>query len=38
VFGCSAIFMVLTVLMALVTDRKPREARNNEADARLMQP
>jgi len=27
VFGCSAIFMVLTVLLALVTDRQPRKAR-----------
>jgi MFS family permease len=32
VFGASAIFMVLTVLLALVTDRKPQ----GSAEARLM--
>ena len=33
VFGASVVFMVLTVLLALVTDRKPRGA---TAEARLM--
>jgi MFS family permease len=33
VFGASVIFMVLTVLLALVTDRKPQAA---SSDARLM--
>jgi MFS family permease len=37
VFGASVIFMVLTVLLALVTDRKP-EGRSEEPDVRLMQP
>jgi MFS family permease len=37
VFGASVVFMVLTVLLALVTDRKPREDRDR-SDARLMQP
>jgi MFS family permease len=37
VFGASVIFMILTVLLALVTDRRPQ--RSSEAsDARLMQP
>jgi MFS family permease len=34
VFGASVVFMVLTVLLALVTDRKPQAARN-DSDARL---
>jgi MFS family permease len=36
VFGASVIFMVLTVLLALVTDRP--QADSEEPDARLMQP
>jgi MFS family permease len=34
VFGASVAFMVLTVLLALVTDRKPQAAQN-DSDARL---
>jgi MFS family permease len=37
VFGASVIFMMLTVLLALVTDRRP-QARSEEPDVRLMQP
>src|SRR6476661_8913397 len=37
VFGASVIFMILTVLLALVTDRKP-EGLSEEPDVRLMQP
>jgi MFS family permease len=37
VFGASAVFMVLTVLLALVTDRSP-QACSDEPEARLMQP
>jgi MFS family permease len=37
VFGASVVFMILTVLLALVTDRNPR-ASSDEPDARLMQP
>jgi MFS family permease len=37
VFGASVVFMMLTVLLALVTDRSPEE-RLGEPDARLMQP
>ncbi|MEA2921872.1 MAG: hypothetical protein QOF07_1835 [Bradyrhizobium sp.] len=37
VFGASALFMMLTVLLALVTDRSP-QARSEEPDVRLMQP
>jgi MFS family permease len=37
VFGASAVFMVLTVLLALVTDRNPRRS-IEKADVRLMQP
>jgi MFS family permease len=37
VFGVSAAFMVLTVLLALVTDRRP-QGRLEQPDARLMQP
>jgi MFS family permease len=37
VFGASVIFMTLTVLLALVTDRSP-QASSEEADVRLMQP
>jgi MFS family permease len=37
VFGASAIFMVLTVLLALVTDRSPRRS-IEKVDVRLMQP
>jgi MFS family permease len=37
VFGASVVFMILTVLLALVTDRNPRESLA-EPDARLMQP
>jgi hypothetical protein len=37
VFGASVVFMILTVLLALVTDRGPQ--RTSEApDVRLMQP
>jgi MFS family permease len=35
VFGASVVFMILTVLLALVTDRSPR-ARSEAPDARLM--
>ncbi|MEO6782782.1 MAG: MFS transporter [Bradyrhizobium sp.] len=35
VFGASAVFMVLTVLLALVTERGP-QARSGASDARLM--
>jgi MFS family permease len=39
VFGASVIFMILTVLLALVTDRSPQASTRSEAsDARLMQP
>ncbi|HXN69058.1 MAG TPA: MFS transporter [Bradyrhizobium sp.] len=39
VFGASVVFMVLTVLLALVTDRGPQAKAGSEApDARLMQP
>jgi MFS family permease len=37
VFGASVVFMILTVLLALVTDRSPQESRQ-APDARLMQP
>jgi MFS family permease len=37
VFGASVVFMILTVLLALVTDRNPR-AGSDQPDARLMQP
>jgi hypothetical protein len=37
VFGASAVFMVLTVLLALVTDRNPRSS-IEKVDVRLMQP
>jgi MFS family permease len=37
VFGASAVFMVLTVLLALVTDRSPRRS-IEKVDVRLMQP
>jgi MFS family permease len=37
VFGASVVFMTLTVLLALVTDRSP-QAGSAGADARLMQP
>jgi hypothetical protein len=37
VFGASVVFMILTVLLALVTDRNPRTG-SDEPDARLMQP
>jgi MFS family permease len=37
VFGASVVFMILTVLLALVTDRNPRESLG-EPEARLMQP
>jgi MFS family permease len=37
VFGASAVFMVLTVLLALFTDRSP-QTNTVPADARLMQP
>jgi MFS family permease len=35
VFGASVVFMILTVLLALVTDRSP-QARSEAPDARLM--
>ena len=35
VFGASVVFMIFTVLLALVTDRGPR-ARSEQPDARLM--
>ena len=39
VFGASVVFMILTVLLALVTDRSPQASAGSEApDARLMQP
>ena len=37
VFGASVVFMILTVLLALVTDRGP-QARSEAPHARLMQP
>jgi MFS family permease len=37
VFGASAVFMSLTVLLALVTDRSPRKS-VGKIDVRLMQP
>src|SRR5882762_2042439 len=37
VFGASAVFMALTVLLALITDRNPRES-IEKVDVRLMQP
>jgi MFS family permease len=37
VFGASVVFMVLTVLLALFTDRSP-QASPAPVDARLMQP
>ena len=37
VFGASVVFMILTVLLALVTDRNPRGS-SEAPDARLMQP
>jgi MFS family permease len=37
VFGASVIFMMLTVLLALATDRSP-QAPSEEPDVRLMQP
>jgi MFS family permease len=37
VFGASAMFMVLTVLLAFVTDRSPQET-PEEPEARVMQP
>jgi MFS family permease len=36
VFGASVVFMVLTVLLALVTDRSPQQA-SKGSDARLME-
>jgi len=35
VFGCSAVFMVLTVLLAMVSERRPQSAAAG-AEARLM--
>jgi MFS family permease len=37
VFGASAVFMTVTVLLALITDRNPRES-IEKVDVRLMQP
>ncbi len=37
VFGASVVFMILTVLLALVTDRSP-QARSAGSEVRLMQP
>jgi MFS family permease len=37
VFGASVVFMILTVLLALVTDRGPQH-RSEAPDARLLQP
>jgi MFS family permease len=37
VFGASVVFMILTVLLALVTDRSPQGS-SEEPDVRLMQP
>ena len=36
VFGASVVFMILTVLLALITDRSPQNS-SERADARLMQ-
>jgi MFS family permease len=36
VFGASVVFMILTVVLGLVTDRRPQESR--ESGARLMHP
>jgi hypothetical protein len=38
VFGTSVVFMILTVLLALVTDRSPRARSKAPPDARLMHP
>jgi len=39
VFGASVVFMILTVLLALVTDRGPQAGVSSDSpDARLMQP
>jgi MFS family permease len=38
VFGASVVFMTLTVLLALFTERGPQKAGPASADARLMQP
>ena len=35
--GASVVFMILTVLLALITDRSP-QASSEALDARLMQP
>lgn len=37
VFGASVVFMILTVLLALVTDRNP-QASSGQPEARLLQP
>jgi MFS family permease len=37
VFGASAVFMALTVMLALITDRNPRKS-IEKVDVRLMQP
>jgi Na+-transporting methylmalonyl-CoA/oxaloacetate decarboxylase gamma subunit len=37
VFGASVVFMVLTVLLALVTDRSP-QAGSEAPEARVLQP
>jgi len=37
VFGASVVFMVLTVLLALVTERSPQNG-SEPAEARVLQP
>jgi MFS family permease len=36
VFGVSAVFMALTVVLGLITDRRPRESSTADADASLL--
>jgi MFS family permease len=38
VFGASAVFMVLTVLLALFTERNPPQTSSGSSDTRLMEP
>jgi MFS family permease len=37
VFGASVVFMILTVLLALATERRPQQS-SGASDVRLMQP
>jgi MFS family permease len=38
VFGASVVFMALTVLLALITDREPKKPNNEMARVRLLEP